>query len=90
MTYMPKELQKVVGTVPFGRTASTRSPERPISALTCDAGDAVGQGQAQPHAHARIMSINTEKRGPCPAQGRRHWEDFPPIPRRKRLSARGR
>src|SRR5215472_8521481 len=70
MTYMPKELQKVVGTRPI----------RPDGVDMVMPGMLWGKVKRSPHAHARIMSINLDKALKLPGvKAIVTSEDFPPI-----------
>src|SRR5262249_41967166 len=82
MTYMPKELQKVVGTRPIRRAGVERDGGKAIfGADRVRRGMLGGKAKRTPHAPARIMSINTERARPWPGvRGVVTGEDFPPIP----------
>src|SRR6266849_8570078 len=82
MTYMPKELQKVVGTRPIRPDGVDKVTGRAnFGADMVMPGMLWGKVKRSPHAHARIMSINTEKARALPGvKAVVTWEDFPPIP----------
>ena len=62
MTYMPKELQKVVGTRPIRPDGVDKVTGRAnFGADMVMPGMLWGKVKRSPHAHARIMSIDTEK-----------------------------
>ena len=62
MTYMPKELQKVVGTRPIRPDGVDKVTGRAnFGADMVMPGMLWGKVKRSPHAHARIMSINTDK-----------------------------
>src|SRR5271167_3022106 len=81
MTYMPKELQKVVGTRPIRPDGVDKVTGRAnFGADMVMPGMLWGKVKRSPHAHARIMSINTEKAWALPGvKAVVTWEDFPPI-----------
>src|SRR6267143_6019065 len=82
MTYMPKELQKVVVTRPIRPDGVDKVTGRAnFGADMVMPGMLWGKVKRSPHAHARIMSINTEKARALPGvKAVVTWEDFPPIP----------
>src|SRR5436190_1833946 len=82
MTYMPKELQKIVGTRPIRPDGVDKVTGRAnFGADMVMPGMLWGKVKRSPHAHARIMSINTEKARALPGvKAVVTWEDFPPIP----------
>ena len=82
MTYMPKELQKVVGTRPIRPDGVDKvTGKANFGADMVMPGMLWGKVKRSPHAHARIMSINTEKARALPGvKAVVTWEDFPPIP----------
>src|SRR5215472_14079956 len=82
MTYMPKELQKVVGTRPVRPDGVDKVTGRAnFGADMVMAGMLWGKVKRSPHAHARIMSINTDAARALPGvKAVVTWEDFPPIP----------
>src|SRR5713101_1072020 len=82
MTYMPKEFQKVVGTRPIRPDGVDKVTGRAnFGADMVMPGMLWGKVKRSPHAHARIMSINTEKARALPGvKAVVTWEDFPPIP----------
>src|ERR1700720_3561844 len=62
MTYMPKEFQKVVGTRPIRPDGVDKVTGRAnFGADMVMPGMLWGKVKRSPHAHARILSINTEK-----------------------------
>ena len=62
MTYMPKELQKVVGTRPIRPDGVDKVTGRAnFGADMTMPGMLWGKVKRSPHAHARIMSINIDK-----------------------------
>src|ERR1700742_2481482 len=62
MTYMPKELQKVVGTRPIRPDGVDKVTGRAnFGADMVMPGMLWGKVKRSPHAHARIMSINVDK-----------------------------
>src|SRR5438128_6417550 len=62
MTYMPKELQKVVGTRPIRPDGVDKVTGRAnFGADMVMPGMLWGKVKRSPHAHARIMSINIDK-----------------------------
>jgi CO/xanthine dehydrogenase Mo-binding subunit len=79
---MPKELQKVVGTRPIRPDGVDKVTGRAnFGADMVMPGMLWGKVKRSPHAHARIMSINTEKARALPGvKAVVTWEDFPPIP----------
>src|SRR5204863_2326596 len=82
MTYMPKELQKVVGTRPIRPDGVDKVTGRAnFGADMVMPGMLWGKVKRSPHAHARIMSINTEKARALPGvKAVVTWEDCPRIP----------
>ena len=82
MTYMPKEFQKVVGTRPIRPDGVDKvTGKANFGADMVMPGMLWGKVKRSPHAHARIMSINTEKARALPGvKAVVTWEDFPPIP----------
>src|SRR5215475_13795223 len=82
MTYMPKELQRVVGTRPIRPDGVDKvTGKANFGADMVMPGMLWGKVKRSPHAHARIMSINTEKARALPGvKAVVTWEDFPPIP----------
>src|SRR6202048_1192743 len=82
MTYMPKELQKVVGTRPIRPDGVDKVTGRAnFGADMVMPGMLWGKVKRSPHAHARIMSINIDKALKLPGvKAVVTWEDFPPIP----------
>ncbi len=82
MTYMPKEFQKVVGTRPIRPDGVDKVTGRAnFGADMVMPGMLWGKVKRSPHAHARIMSINTKKARALPGvKAVVTWEDFPPIP----------
>ncbi len=82
MTYMPKEFQKVVGTRPIRPDGVDKVTGRAnFGADMVMPGMLWGKVKRSPHAHARIMSINTQKARALPGvKAVVTWEDFPPIP----------
>src|ERR1700737_4868645 len=82
MTYMPKEFQKVVGTRPIRPDGVDKVTGRAnFGADMVMPGMLFGRVKRSPHAHARIMSINTEKARALPGvKAVGTWEDFRPIP----------
>jgi CO/xanthine dehydrogenase Mo-binding subunit len=62
MTYLPKELQKVVGTRPIRPDGVDKVTGRAVFAADTRAtGMLWGKILRSPHAHARIVSIDTKK-----------------------------
>src|SRR5260370_3325301 len=82
MTYMPKELQKIVGTRPIRPDGVDKvTGKANFGADMVMPGMLWGKVKRSPHAHARVMSINTEKARALPGvKVVVTWEDFPPIP----------
>src|ERR1700749_5089420 len=82
MTYMPKELQKVVGTRPIRPDGVDKVTGRAnFGADMVMPGMLWGKVKRSPHAHARIMSINIDKALKLPGvKAIVTSEDFPPIP----------
>src|SRR5271168_2298354 len=82
MTFIAKELQKVVGTRPIRPDGVDKVTGRAnFGADMVMPGMLWGKVKRSPHAHARIMSINTEKARALPGvKAVITWEDFPPIP----------
>jgi len=81
MTYMPKELQKVVGTRPIRPDGVDKVTGRAnFGADMVMPGMLWGKVKRSPHAHARIMSINTDKALKLPGvKAIVTSDDFPPI-----------
>ena len=81
MTYMPKELQKVVGTRPIRPDGVDKVTGRAnFGADMVMPGMLWGKVKRSPHAHARIMSINTDKARALPGvKAVVTSDDFPPI-----------
>ena len=86
MTYMPKELQKVVGTRPIRPDGVDKvTGKANFGADMVMPGMLWGKVKRSPHAHARLGSINTDKALTLP--GVTAWStraDFPDIPPDKR------
>ncbi len=82
MTFIAKEFQKVVGTRPIRPDGVDKVTGRAnFGADMAMPGMLWGKIKRSPHAHARIMSIDTEKALKLPGvKGVVTWEDFPPIP----------
>jgi CO/xanthine dehydrogenase Mo-binding subunit len=82
MTFIAKEFQKVVGTRPIRPDGVDKVTGRAnFGADMAMPGMLWGKIKRSPHAHARIMSINTEKARQLPGVKEVvTWEDFPPIP----------
>src|SRR5271170_1161323 len=82
MTFIAKELQKVVGTRPIRPDGVDKVTGRAnFGADMVMPGMLWGKMKRSPHAHARIMSINVDKALALPGvKGIVTWEDFPPIP----------
>src|SRR6266851_6509231 len=82
MTYISKEFQKVVGTRPIRPDGVDKVTGRAnFGADMVMPGMLWGKVKRSPHAHARIMSISTEKARALPGvKAVVTWEDFPPIP----------
>jgi len=82
MTYMPKELQKVVGTRPIRPDGVDKvTGKANFGADMVMPGMLWGKVKRSPHAHARIMAIHTEKARALPGvKAVITAEDFPPIP----------
>src|SRR6201987_750750 len=81
MTYMPKELQKVVGTRPIRPDGVDKVTGRAnFGAAMVMPGMVWGRANPSPHAHGRIMSINIEKALKLPGvKAIVTSDDFPPI-----------
>src|SRR5436305_2202313 len=81
MTYMPKELQKVVGTRPIRPDGVDKVTGRAnFGADMVMPGMLWGKVKRSPHAHARIMSINLDKARKLPGvKAIVPSDDFPPI-----------
>jgi CO/xanthine dehydrogenase Mo-binding subunit len=81
MTYMPKELQKVVGTRPIRPDGVDKVTGRAnFGADMVMPGMLWGKVKRSPHAHARIMSINIDKALKLPGvKAVATAQDFPPI-----------
>jgi CO/xanthine dehydrogenase Mo-binding subunit len=81
MTYMPKELQKVVGTRPIRPDGVDKVTGRAnFGADMVMPGMLWGKVKRSPHAHARIMSINIDKALKLPGvKAIVTSGDFPPI-----------
>src|SRR6202048_2913741 len=81
MTYMPKELQKVVGTRPIRPDGVDKVTGRAnFGADMVMPGMLWGKVKRSPHAHARIMSINIDKALKLPGvKAIVTSDDFPPI-----------
>src|SRR5260370_25693105 len=81
MTYMPKELQKVVGTRPIRPDGVDKVTGRAnFGADMVMPGMLWGKVKRSPHAHARIMSINIDKALKFPGvKAIVTSDDFPPI-----------
>jgi CO/xanthine dehydrogenase Mo-binding subunit len=82
MTFIAKEFQKVVGTRPIRPDGVDKVTGRAnFGADMVMPGMLWGKVKRSPHAHARIMSIDTEKARALPGvKAVITWEDFPPIP----------
>ena len=82
MTFIAKEFQKVVGTRPIRPDGVDKVTGRAnFGADMVMPGMLWGKVKRSPHAHARILSINTEKAKALPGvKAVITWEDFPPIP----------
>jgi len=82
MTYISKEFQKVVGTRPIRPDGVDKvTGKANFGADMVMPGMLWGKVKRSPHAHARVMSINTEKARALPGvKVVVTWEDFPPIP----------
>src|SRR5271167_1267864 len=90
MTYMPKELQKVVGTRPIRPDGVDKVTGRAnFGADMVMPGMLWGRIKRSPHAHARILSINTEKARALPGvRAVITRADFPDItPERAHIGA---
>src|SRR6266513_1765991 len=87
MTYMPKELQKVVGTRPIRPDGVDKVTGRAnFGADMKMPGMLWGKIKRSPYAHARIVSINTEKAMALPGvKAVTTRADFPDIPPDKRV-----
>ena len=81
MTYIAKEFQKIVGTRPIRPDGVDEVTGRAnFGADMVMPGMLWGKVKRSPHAHARILSINTEKARALPGvKAVITWEDFPPI-----------
>ncbi len=81
MTYIAKEFQKIVGTRPIRPDGVDKVTGRAnFGADMVMPGMLWGKVKRSPHAHARILSINTEKARALPGvKAVITWEDFPPI-----------
>src|SRR5438874_3312929 len=82
MTYMPKELQKVVGTRPIRPDGVDKVTGRAnFGADMVMPGMLWGKVKRSPHAHARIVSINADKALRLPGvKAVVSAADFPEIP----------
>src|SRR6266403_129457 len=82
MSYLDKDAPKVVGTRPIRPDGVDKVTGRAnFGADMVMPGMLFGRVKRSPHAHARIMSINTEKARALPGvKAVVTWEDFPPIP----------
>jgi CO/xanthine dehydrogenase Mo-binding subunit len=82
MTFIAKEFQKVVGTRPIRPDGVDKVTGRAnFGADMVMPGMLWGKVKRSPHAHARIMSIKTDKALALPGvKAVVTWEDFPPIP----------
>src|SRR5215470_13538826 len=82
MSYLDKASLKVVGTRPIRPDGVDKVTGRAnFGADMAMPGMLWGKVKRSPHAHARIMSINTAKALKLPGvKGVATWEDFPPIP----------
>ncbi len=82
MTFIAKEFQKVVGTRPIRPDGVDKVTGRAnFGADMVMPGMLWGKVKRSPHAHARILSINTEKAKALPGvKAVITWKDFPPIP----------
>jgi CO/xanthine dehydrogenase Mo-binding subunit len=82
MTYMPKELQKVVGTRPIRPDGVDKvTGKANFGADMVMPGMLWGKVKRSPHAHARIMAIHAEKARALPGvKAVITAEDLPPIP----------
>src|ERR1700747_767896 len=87
MTYMPKEMQKVVGTRPIRPDGVDKVTGRAnFGADMVMPGMLWGKIKRSPHAHARIISINTVKAMALPGvKAVTTRADFPDIPPNKRV-----
>ncbi len=81
MTFIPKELQKVVGTRPIRPDGVDKVTGRAnFGADMTMPGMLWAKVKRSPHAHARILSINVDKALALPGvKAVVTWEDFPPI-----------
>ncbi|HEV7994816.1 MAG TPA: xanthine dehydrogenase family protein molybdopterin-binding subunit [Stellaceae bacterium] len=81
MTFIAKEFQKVVGTRPIRPDGVDKVTGRAnFGADMVMPGMLWGKVKRSPHAHARILSINTEKAKALPGvKAVITWEDFPAI-----------
>jgi CO/xanthine dehydrogenase Mo-binding subunit len=81
MTFIAKEFQKVVGTRPIRPDGVDKVTGRAnFGADMVMPGMLWGKVKRSPHAHARILSINTEKAKALPGvKAVITWEDFPSI-----------
>src|SRR5215472_1043325 len=82
MTFIAKEFQKVVGTRPVRPDGVDKVTGRAnFGADMAMPGMLWGKVKRSPHAHARIMSINTDAALKLPGvKGVVTWADFPDIP----------
>ena len=82
MTFIAKEFQKVVGTRPIRPDGVDKVTGRAnFGADMVMPGMLWGKVKRSPHAHARILAINTEKARALPGvKAVITWEDFPAIP----------
>src|SRR5437867_8256022 len=82
MTYMPKELQKVVGTRPIRPDGVDKvTGKANFGADMAMPGMLWGKIKRSPHAHARILSINTDKAMALPGVNAVTTRaDFPDVP----------
>src|SRR5467141_3090028 len=87
MTYMPKELQKVVGSRPIRPDGVDKVTGRAnFGADMVMPGMLWGRIKRSPHAHARIVSINTDKALAHPGvKAVTTRADFPDIPPDRRV-----
>ncbi|MGH6991665.1 MAG: hypothetical protein ACREE3_17330, partial [Stellaceae bacterium] len=81
MTFIAKEFQKVVGTRPIRPDGVDKVTGRAnFGADMVMPGMLWGKVKRSPHAHARILSIDTKKAEALPGvKAVITWEDFPPI-----------
>src|SRR5438477_5899495 len=82
MSYLDKDTLKVVGTRPIRPDGVYKVTGRAnFGADMVMPGMLFGRVKRSPHAHARIMSINTAKARALPGvKAVVTWEDLPPIP----------